>query len=83
MIRSQQIRAARVLLDISQAKLAEMASIGIATIKRVEAARGKVTGNAETIWKIERALEAAGVIFLPEDENGGVGVRLKKEFRAD
>ena len=78
MIRSQQIRAARVMLDISQAQLADMASIGIATIKRVEAARGRIAGNAETLWRIQRALENAGVIFLPEDERGGPGVRLKQ-----
>ena len=71
------------LLDISQAELAEMASIGIATIKRIEAARGRITGTADTLWKIERALEEAGVIFLPDDENGGVGVRIKREVRID
>jgi hypothetical protein len=34
-------------------------------------------GAAETLWKIQRALEAAGVEFIPADEAKGPGVRLK------
>ena len=78
MIRAEQIRAARVLLDISQSQLAELASVGIATVKRIEAARGEITGTANTLWKIQSALEEAGVMFLPADQDGGMGVRLKK-----
>lgn len=66
------------LLDISQAQLADLAEVGIATVKRIEAARGEITGTASTHWKIQSALEAAGVIFLPADQDGGMGVRLKK-----
>ena len=78
MIRSEQIKAARALLDLSQTQLAEMAEVGVATVKRIEAAKGEITGTASTLWKIQNALEKAGVVFIPSDQGGGIGVRLKK-----
>lgn len=77
MIFSEQIKAARALVGISQAELAELASVGIATVKRIEGARGEIRGNAETIWKIQTALEKAGVSFIDTDDTAGPGVRLK------
>jgi transcriptional regulator with XRE-family HTH domain len=76
-IEPAQIRAARGLLALSQAELAEMASLSVASVKRLETAAG-VRGAAETIWKIEKALEAAGVEFIPEEAGRGAGVRLKQ-----
>ena len=35
-------------------------------------------GFAENVWKIQRALEEAGIIFVNKDGVGGVGVRLKE-----
>jgi transcriptional regulator with XRE-family HTH domain len=80
MITAAQIRAARGLLNLSQAQLAEMAELGIATIKRIEAA-SEVRGAATTLWKIQGALEAAGIEFLPDQDGGGVGVRLRQRGR--
>ena len=77
MIEPAQIRAARGLLALSQAELAEMASISVASVKRLETAAG-VRGAAETIWKIQKALDAAGVEFIPEEAGKGPGVRLKQ-----
>ena len=77
MIESAQIRAARGLLALSQAELAEMASLSVASVKRLEAAP-EIRGAAETIWKIQKALEAAGVEFIPEEEGKGPGVRLRR-----
>jgi len=77
MIDAAQIRAARALLNISQADLARFASVHVATIRRLEAATD-VRGAAETIWKIQRALEAAGIEFIPEEGGRGGGVRLKQ-----
>ena len=54
-----------------------MASIRVASVKRLEAAAG-VRGAAETIWKIQEALEAAGVEFIPEEAGKGPGVRLRQ-----
>ena len=76
-IEAAQIRAARGLLALSQAELAEMASLSVASVKRLETAVG-IRGAAETIWKIQKALEAAGVEFIPEEAGKGAGVQLKQ-----
>lgn len=74
-----QVRAARALINISQRQLAEMSHVAIATIKRVEVSDG-ISGRAATIAAIVTALEQAGIQFVPEDETGGVGVRLASQF---
>jgi transcriptional regulator with XRE-family HTH domain len=76
MIAAGQIRAARALLDLSQADLSEMASVSATTIKRLEGS-SEIRGAAETLWKIQTALESAGVEFIPAEETKGPGVRLK------
>jgi transcriptional regulator with XRE-family HTH domain len=76
MIDAAQIRAARALLNVNQADLARSASVHVATIRRLEAA-SQIRGAAETLWKIQKALEAAGVEFTPADDAKGPGVRLK------
>ena len=75
-----QIRAARVLLGLSQADLATRASIGVGTVKRIEAARTELTGTVQTLSRIQNALEDAGIIFLNQDEAGGPGVRLRNRL---
>ncbi len=78
MIDSAQIRGARALLDISQADLAEIAGLHVATIRRIEAATG-VRGAAETVVKIQKALEKAGIEFIPAEGGKGPGVRLRHD----
>ena len=74
----RQIKAARAMLDWSQADLAERSGVSEPTIKRLEASTGELGGRVDTVQKITESLEAAGVIFI--DENGeGAGVRLRKE----
>ena len=80
MIDAAQIRAARALLDISQAQLSKLASVSATTIKRLEAA-SEVRGAAETLWKLQTALEKAGVEFIPADDEKGPGLRLKHKVR--
>jgi len=75
-IDADQLRAARGLLNISQADLAKSASVHVATIRRLEGAT-EIRGAAESLWKIETALEQAGVEFLQADDTKGPGVRLK------
>jgi transcriptional regulator with XRE-family HTH domain len=77
MIFSREIRAGRALLGWSQLELAKAASVGVATVRRLEGAGSELRGSAETVWKIQKALEAAGVEFLPADENRGPGARLR------
>ncbi len=79
MLTSQQIRAARGLLRWSARELAERAGVHLSTVQRMERSEGTIRGTARTVAKVERALEAEGVDFLPD--NGGPGVRLKKRRR--
>jgi transcriptional regulator with XRE-family HTH domain len=78
MIFSREIRAGRALLGWSQLELAEAASVGVATVRRLEAAETQIRGSVESVWKIQKALEAAGVEFIPEEAGRGAGVRLKQ-----
>ena len=80
MVDAAQIRAARALLDLSQAELAKMASVSVATVKRLEAAT-EIRGAAETLWKIESTLEELGIEFIPAEAGRGPGVRLRRETR--
>ena len=78
MIDAAQIRAARALLGISQVQLSELAAVSPTTIKRVETAT-RLRGAVETLWKLQTALEKAGVHFIPADDSMGPGVRLARE----
>lgn len=73
-----QVRAARVLAGFSQSDLAQRAAVSVGTIKRIEAARAEIAGTAQTMARIQRALESAGVIFIDQDAQGGPGVRLRQ-----
>lgn len=71
-----QIRAARALLGISQAELADLAQVGSATIKRIEVAQGRLRGAAETFRRLENALRAQGIEFIAAEAGRGPGVRF-------
>ena len=70
-----QCRAARGLLGLSQEDVARLASVGLSTLKNFEA--GKSAPMQNNLAAIQRALETAGVQFIPEN-GGGAGVRLAK-----
>jgi transcriptional regulator with XRE-family HTH domain len=79
MITVEQIRAARGLLGWSQSDLAERAGLSLPTVKRLETGTGpRVSDEARAL--VQKALEASGVQFIPEN-GGGAGVRLKKRRR--
>ena len=78
MIYPRQIRAARVLLGLSQQQLATRSAIGLATLKRIEAAGTELTGTAQTMSRIQKALQTAGITFIDQDDEQGPGVRLRK-----
>lgn len=80
MLFSEQIRAARVMLEWSQETLAQRAGVGTATVKRIEARRGPAKGNAESVWKIQKALEDGGIMFISADVAAGPGVRLAAPY---
>jgi transcriptional regulator with XRE-family HTH domain len=77
MIDSAHIRAARALLNLNQADLARFASVHVATIRRIESATD-VRGAAETLWKIQKSLEAAGIEFISDEGGKGPGVRFRE-----
>ena len=70
-----QCRAARELLDWTQAKLAEAAGLLLSTVVKFERSGRAVAAGAVPTMK--RALEFAGVEFISEN-GSGVGVRIKK-----
>ena len=77
MVTSRQIRAARALALLGQIELAERAGIGVATLRRIEASIDEVTGTAQSLFRIQRALEEAGIVFIEQDGSSGPGVRLR------
>jgi transcriptional regulator with XRE-family HTH domain len=77
MLTSEQIRAARAMLRIEQRDLATLSGVSLETIKRIERTPGAVSTYTTTMAAIQRALEEAGVDFIPEN-GGGPGVRLRK-----
>lgn len=61
---------------MSQSQLAEISGVALSTIRRMESSEVRLRGNAESIWKVQQALEDAGVVFIDEN-GGGPGVRLR------
>ena len=78
MIAAPQCRAARGLLDWTQQDLADLAGVGIVTVRQFEGAVNKP--RRATLEVIQRALESAGVEFIDEN-GGGAGVRLHKALQ--
>jgi transcriptional regulator with XRE-family HTH domain len=64
-ITQEQLRAARALLHLDQAELARRAHVSPVTIRRIEAADGPPRVSAATLENVRRALEEAGVEFIP------------------
>lgn len=80
MMTSGQLKAARALLGMDQAKLAELSGVSLATIQRMEASDGTVRGVVDTLVKVVDALNAAGIDLVGEgqrSDGGGRGVRLR------
>jgi DNA-binding transcriptional regulator YiaG len=73
-----QCRGARALLDLTQPRLANAAQVGLSTVVDFERERRSV--SEESVVKMQRALETAGIEFIDEN-GGGPGVRLRKPTR--
>jgi transcriptional regulator with XRE-family HTH domain len=78
MVTGGQIRMARAALRLGVREVAELVGVAPMTISRIET--GQSSGQGDTLAKIRRALEKAGIEFIDED-GGGPGVRLRKAGR--
>lgn len=78
MIQPVQIRAARALLGINQSELADWADISPGTVKRIESSTDNMKVMLDTMIRIQRALEAEGIVFIETDEMVGVALRGKQ-----
>ncbi len=77
MIVAKQLKAARVMVNMSQKYLGMCSSLSAPTIQRMEASDGPVRGNAASVWKLRKALEEAGIEFIDATDDRGPGVRLR------
>ncbi len=64
----EQIRAARAMLRMDQAKLASEARVSVDTVKRLESVDGEPKANPATLFAIRRVFEMCGLDF----EAGGI-----------
>ena len=71
-----QSRAARGLVEWSQDELAIRAEVGNSTVRDFE--KGRRVPMDDNLTAIRRALEGAGIEFLPAKGGKGVGVRLRE-----
>jgi transcriptional regulator with XRE-family HTH domain len=74
-VTSAQVRMARAALNWTVRKLAEATGLHRNTITNIEV--GRYAGDRETLSKIRKVLEAAGVEFI-DANGGGPGVRLRE-----
>ena len=80
MITAAQLRAARALAGLDQRRLAELCGLSLPTIQRMEASDGVIRGNVDSLTKLVRALDDAGIELIGEgapSQGDGRGVRLK------
>jgi hypothetical protein len=77
---SAQMRAARGLIRWSAEDLARQTALSVTTIRRAELTEEETSMTAANDLAVRRALEAAGVIFIDENDEGP-GVRLRKRSK--
>jgi ribosome-binding protein aMBF1 (putative translation factor) len=75
MLTPMQLRAARALVGWSREELAEKAGIAAVTVRAFELLGAD--SKQSTILKMRRAIEAAGVELLDEDQTKGAGARMR------
>lgn len=80
MISGLQIRMARAALGWTVAELSEKSGVSASSIARAEAIDGIATMRASSLFELQQALEANGVVFLAagQDLAGGDGVRMRE-----
>ena len=76
MMKPNLLKAARALLGWEQTDLAERAGLSTATIRKIE--QGATGIRDATEKRIVSAFEQGGLRLIPEDADGGIGVRFKE-----
>ncbi len=80
MVKSVQLRAARVLLGWTAKELAERAHVHLSTVQRMERCHGTVRGNVTSLDAVLDVLQDWGIEFV--SENGRMGVVLNEGISA-
>lgn len=81
MLKANQIRAARALLNWSQKDLVDKSGLSLTTIRRMEDdAIGPDRSSSGNVTSVSKILGDAGVVFIDEGQSsdGGPGVRMVK-----
>jgi transcriptional regulator with XRE-family HTH domain len=76
MVNGRQIASARVWLGISQAELATASKVATRTIAHLE--NGGRIPHDRTLKALVDCLEEMGIEFLMDDDNAGVGIRVRR-----
>ena len=71
------ISAARALTGVSRDDLAKACGMSVSSLGRLEASGSAVPGPQVDTQALKRALEGFGVMFVPESDGIGAGVRLR------
>jgi transcriptional regulator with XRE-family HTH domain len=64
LVDARQIKAARSFLRWGQSRLARETGLALSTICRLERSEGRIEANFDTVEKIRKALENAGIEFI-------------------
>jgi transcriptional regulator with XRE-family HTH domain len=80
MITRSQLRMARAALGWGVRDLGQRAGVAANTVSRYENGMGTTVA---TLGQIQRVLESEGIVFIPADDTGGPGVRLRERKEDD
>jgi transcriptional regulator with XRE-family HTH domain len=80
MITRSQVRMARAALGWGVRDLGRRAGVAANTVSRFENGMGTTVATLE---QIQAAFESEGIVFMPADEKGGPGVRVKRDVPHD
>jgi len=75
MVTGEQVRAAIAALRWTRAQLSEASGVPPRTIQRIAEAEGLPNTYARTLVQVRKALQAAGVVMI-EDQEGRTGISL-------
>jgi predicted transcriptional regulator len=70
LVTGAQLRAARAMLRMEQETLAQAAGVSANTIRRMEGFDGPIGARTDTMRRLQRVLEEAGIEFQDEDRPG-------------